>query len=416
MFPSDPDVLVIGAGCAGIAAARDLAARGRSCVVLEGAPRVGGRAYTESASLGLPFDHGASWLHQADDNPLTPLARGLGLALLDHDTLRDRRLFTQGRFATTAERADFAAAEHAFWTTIESAAADGTPDRPADQAAPRGGRWDATIAHWEGAQICAAELHRMSLHDLAATALDGPNLILREGIGGLVARLAEGLPVRLDARVDRLRWGARGVVAEGGFGAVAARAAIITVSTGVLAAGGIAFDPPLPPTMQQAIADLPMGLLTKVAFRADDPAAPDLPPFASVRRAVEAPGDRPMSFLSRLFHDPLLIGFCGGARAWEMLHGAPAMEAAARGEVAAIFGTRAAAALGRATVTRWSENPLFRGAYSHAVPGAQVARRVLGTPLADGRLCFAGEACHPRFAATVAGAWLSGIEAARAVP
>ncbi|WP_232479043.1 flavin monoamine oxidase family protein, partial [Roseomonas rosulenta] len=410
MLPSDPDVLVIGAGCAGISAARELAARGRSCVVLEGGPRVGGRAFTESASLGLPFDHGASWLHQADDNPLTPLARGLGLALLDHDALRDRRLFTRGRFATTAERADFAAAEDAFWTAIDAAARDGAPDRPADQAAPRGGPWDATIAHWEGAQICAAELHHMSLHDLAATALEGPNLILREGIGGLVARLAEGLPVRLDARVDRLHWGARGVVAEGAFGSVAARAAIVTVSTGVLAAGGIAFDPPLPVATQQAIADLPMGLLTKIALRADDPAAPGLPPFASVRRVVDSPGDRPMSFLARLFHDPLLIGFCGGARAWEMLHDAPALEAAARGEIAAMFGAPAAAALGRAAVTRWGEDPLFRGAYSHAVPGAQTARRVLGTPLADGRLCFAGEACHPRFAATVAGAWLSRSE------
>ena len=416
MFPSDPDVLVIGAGCAGLAAARALAARGRSCVVLEGGPRVGGRAYTDSTSLGLPFDHGASWLHQADENPLTPLARGLGLHLIDHDALRDRRLSTQGRFATAAERADFAAAEDAFWTAIDAAARDGAPDRPADQAAPRGGPWDATIAHWEGAQICAAELHCMSLHDLAATALDGPNLILREGIGGLVACLAEGLPVRLGARVDRLRWGPRGVVAQGGFGSLAARAAIVTVSTGVLAAGAIAFDPPLPIATRQAIHDLPMGLLTKIAFRADDPEAPDLPAFASVRRAVEAPDDRPMSFLSRLFHDPLLIGFCGGARAWEMLHDAPALEAAARAEIATIFGARAAAALGQATVRRWGEAPLFRGAYTHAVPGAQAARRVLGTPLADGRLCFAGEACHPRFAATVAGAWLSGTEAARAVP
>ncbi|WP_244407964.1 flavin monoamine oxidase family protein [Roseomonas fluvialis] len=416
MFPSDPDVVVIGAGCAGIAAARDLAARGRTCVVLEAGARVGGRAHTESHSLGLPFDHGASWLHQANDNPLTPLARGLGLRLLDHDTLRDRRLVTRDRFATPEERKDFAAAEDAFWAAIEAAAADGAPDRPADQAAPQGGRWDATIAHWEGAQICAAELHRMSLHDLAATALDGPNLILREGIGGLVTRLAEGLPVRLGARVDRLRWGAAGVVAEGGFGSLAARAAIVTVSTGVLAAGGIAFDPPLPAATQQAIDDLPMGLLTKVAFRADDPAAPDLPAFASVRRAVESTDDRPMSFLSRLFHDPLLIGFCGGARAWEMLHDAAALEAAARDEIAGIFGARAAATLGRATVTRWGEDVLFRGAYSHARPGALAARRVLGTPVADGRLCFAGEACHPRFAATVAGAWLSGMAAARAVP
>lgn len=416
MFLSDPDVLVIGAGCAGIAAARALAARGRSCVVLEGGARVGGRAFTEVASLGLPFDHGASWLHQAADNPLTPLARALGVPLLDHDGLRERRLFAFGRFATTAERQAFAAAEDGFWTAIEAAAQDGAPDRPASAAAPRGGVWDATVAHWEGAQICAAELSRMSLHDVAATALDGPNLITRIGVGGLVARLAEGLPIRLGARVERLRWGARGVSAEGAFGSIAAKAAIVTVSTGVLAAGGIAFDPPLPEATQAAIHDLPLGLLTKIAFRADHPDAPRLPPFASLRRAVERDGDRPMSWIARLFGDPVMTAFCGGAQAWEMVGDPAQAEACARTEAAGIFGARAAAALGGATVTRWAEDPLFRGAYSHAVPGAQAARTTLATPLADGRLCFAGEACHPRFAATVAGAWLSGEEAARAVP
>ena len=416
MFLSDPDVLVIGAGCAGIAAARALAARGRSCVVLEGGARVGGRAFAEVESLGVPFDHGASWLHQAADNPLTPLARALDVPLLDHDGLRERRLFAFGRFATTAERQAFAAAEDGFWTAIEAAAQDGAPDRPASAAAPRGGVWDATVAHWEGAQICAAELSRMSLHDFAATALDGPNLITRIGVGGLVARLAEGLPIRLGARVERLRWGARGVSAEGAFGSIAAKAAIVTVSTGVLAAGGIAFDPPLPEATQAAIHDLPLGLLTKIAFRADHPDAPRLPPFASLRRAVERDGDRPMSWIARLFGDPVMTAFCGGAQAWEMVGDPAQAEACARTEAAGIFGARAAAALGGATVTRWAEDPLFRGAYSHAVPGAQAARATLATPLADGRLCFAGEACHPRFAATFAGAWLSGEEAARAVP
>lgn len=413
MFLSDPDVLVIGAGCAGIAAARALTARRKSCVILEAGPRVGGRAFTESTSLGLPFDHGASWLHQADDNPLTALAVGLGLVTLDHDTVRERRLFLQGRQATREERAALAAADDAFWIAIDAAARDGGPDRPASEAAPHGGPWDATVAHWEGAQICAAELSRMSLHDFAATALDGPNLILREGVGGLVARLAEGLPIRLDAPVTRLRWGAQGVTAEGPFGALTASAAIVTVSTGVLAAGSIAFDPPLPVETQEAIHALPLGLLTKIAFRADDPAAPALPPFVTQHRIVEHPGDSPISWVSRLFGDPLMIAFCGGARAWAMAGDPRRAEAEAREEATKVFGARAAAALSRATVTRWAEDPLFRGAYSHAVPGAQAARSTLARPLAEGRLCFAGEACHPRFAATVAGAWLSGLDAAR---
>jgi monoamine oxidase len=416
MLPSDPDVLVIGAGCAGIAAARELAARGRHCIVLEAAHRVGGRAYTESASLGLPFDHGASWLHQADDNPLTPLARALGIGMLDHDALRRRCLFAHGRFATAEEDPAFAAAEHDFWTTIGAAAAGGRPDRPASDAAPHGGPWDATIAHWEGAQICAAELSRMSLHDFAATALDGPNLITRMGIGGLVARLATGLPIRLNAAVTRIRWGAHGVTAEGDFGSIAAGSAIVTVSTGVLAAGAIAFDPPLPEATETAIHALPLGLLTKIAFRADHPDAPDLPPFASLRRAVTQDGDRPMSWISRLFGDPSMIAFCGGARAWSFAGDPAAAAAEARAEATTVFGARAAAALGTPVVTQWAEDPLFRGAYSHAVPGAQAARATLAHPLADGRLCFAGEACHPRFAATVAGAWESGIAAARAVP
>ena len=416
MFPSDPDVLVIGAGCAGIAAARELAARGRSCIVLEGGARAGGRAWTESGSLGLPFDHGASWLHQADDNPLTPFAHALGLDPIDHDRFRERLLSAHGRLATREDRRAFAAAEDDFWTAIDAAAADGAPDRPASEAAPRGGPWDATIAHWEGAQICAAELSRMSLHDLAATALDGPNLIMRAGIGGLVARLAEGLPIRLLARMERLRWGARGVTAEGAFGSVAAGAAIVTVSTGVLAADAIAFDPPLPADTQAAIHALPLGLLTKIAFRADHPDAPGLPSFDSLRRAVEHEGDRPMSWISRPFGDPLMIAFCGGARAWEIAGDPAAAEASARAEASRVFGARAAAALGRATVTGWAEDALFRGAYSHALPGAQGARIALARPLAGGRLLFAGEACHPRYAATVAGAWLSGIEAARSAP
>lgn len=416
MFPSDPDVLVIGAGCAGIAAAREILARGLTCILLEAGTRVGGRAWTDSDSLGLPFDHGASWLHQADDNPLTPFAHALGLAPIDHDRLRERRLFAHGRLATPEERRAFATAEDAFWSAIDANARDGAPDRPAAAAAPRGGPWDATVAHWEGAQICAAELCRMSLHDFAATALDGPNLVMRAGIGGLVSRLAEGLPIRLDARVDRLRWGPRGIRAEGGFGSLGARAAIVTVSTGVLGAGAIAFDPPLPAETEAAIHALPLGLLTKVAFRTDHPDAPGMPPFVSLRRAVEHAGDRPMSWISRLFGDPLMVAFCGGTRAWEIAGDPRLAEAAAREEAAKVFGSKAAAALGRACVTGWAEDPLFRGAYSHAVPGAQSARTILATPLANGRLRFAGEACHPRFAATVAGAWLSGLEAARGIP
>ena len=409
---NQPDVLVVGAGVAGIAAARALHARGLTCLVLEAKDRIGGRAYTDATG----FDHGASWLHQANDNPLTAFAEALGFEAVDHDRLRQRLLFTEGRFATTAERSAFAAAEDHFWRVIEAAAADGAPDRPASEAAPDGGRFDPLVAHWEGAQICAAELSRMSLHDFAATALDGPNLLLRRGLGTLVATLADGLPIQLNAPVKQLDWGGTGVEASGTFGRIRAGAAIITVSTAVLAQGGIAFTPDLPTKTLDAIHALPLGLLNKLAFPIPPGTLPEFGAFASLRRDIAGAGDRPISWIARPFGAPVMLAFIGGSLAWELSRaGATAAEAHARAEFARVFGTEAAQALGAPIITDWGNDPAFFGSYSHAIPGGQAARHVLAEPLADGRLIFAGEACHPRFAATVAGAWLSGEGAAARV-
>jgi monoamine oxidase len=388
-----PDFLVVGAGVAGIAAARALQARGLSCLVLEAKDRIGGRAYTDATG----FDHGASWLHQANDNPLTGFAEALGFETVDHDKLRQRLLFTKGRFATTAERHAFAAAEDHFWRVIEAAAADGAPDRPASDAAPEGGRFDPLVAHWEGAQICAAELSRMSLHDFVATALDGPNLLLRRGLGTLVSTLAEGLPIRLNAPVMQLDWSGNHVEASGAFGRIFARAAIITVSTGVLAQGGITFTPDLPAEKRAAIKALPLGLLNKLAFPIPPGVMPEFGPFASLRRDIATPGDRPISWIARPFGAPEMLAFIGGSLAWELSRaGKQATEAHARAEFARVFGPEAAAALGPPIITDWGGDPHFLGSYSHAMPGGQAARRVLAEPLAEGSLFFAGEACHPR--------------------
>lgn len=406
MHGNDPDVLIIGAGCAGIAAARALLQAGRSCLVLEAGARVGGRAHTTQA-LGAALDLGATWLHQAGENPLTAFVG----PHLDHDTVRDRHLHLGDRFATRAEFAEYWRAHAAFEEAL--AAAPQSPDRSVMDAAPQGGRWDATIAHWLGSQINAAELTGISLEDYVKTELDGPNLLPREGVGGLVARLAEGLPIRLNHGVTHLDWSGPGVVASGEWGEVRAGRAIVTVSNGVLSAGGIAFTPELPAATQAAIQGLPMGLLTKIAFRARGEDRLGIAPFHSARRAVTAEAPQPMSWIFWPFGADHIFGFVGGARAWELSRAGPAAtEAAARADLAAMFGPRAEAALGECLVTDWGENPLFRGSYTHARPGHHAARAALAAPLGEGRLRFAGEACHSRFAGTVAGAWLSGEAAA----
>jgi monoamine oxidase len=401
MSDPDPEVVILGAGVAGIAAARALREAGRSCVVLEAKPRLGGRAFA-CTTLGAVFDHGATWLHQANDNPL---AAHIG-AHVDHDTVRARHLHLGERFATADEFADYWRAHRRFEEKLAAAAL--APDRAVSEAVPPEGRWGATIAHWLGSQINAAELSCISLEDYVKTDLDGPNLLPREGVGGLVARLAEGLPIRLSHPVTRLDWPGPGVVAEGPWGVLRARRAIVTVSTGVLASGAIRFTPALPAEVMAAIHGLPMGLLTKFAFRLTRDLG--IAPFHTARRAVTPDAPHPMSWVFRPFGAPIVFGFVGGARAWELLReGVAATEAAARADFAAMFG---AGALGEAIVTRWGDDPCFLGSYTHARPGHHASRAVLATPLGEGRLAFAGEATHSRFAGTVAGAWLSGEAAA----
>ncbi len=158
MSPTNPDVLIIGAGAAGISAARACAARGVSCLILEAGAEIGGRAVTRELG-GAPFDLGATWLHDAQTNPLTAFAADA----LDHDTVRERHFWMGERWATPEEIRAHRLAEHAFFDALD-AAAEG-PDRAVGEVAPTGGFWDATVRHWQGAQIQAREVELLSLHD-----------------------------------------------------------------------------------------------------------------------------------------------------------------------------------------------------------------------------------------------------------
>lgn len=412
-LPDNPDVLVIGAGAAGIAAARALMAAGRRVLVLEARPRPGGRAATDH-SLGAPFDLGAAWLHVADRNPLVPLAGELGVRLVDSDAVRQETTFIGERRATPEELAEYEAAWQAFARAIIDRAAAGGPDVGVAAVAPSGGPWDATVAAWQGPIISAWELDTMSLQDFAANSLEGRNLLPDGGLGALVVRLAEGLPIRCGAVVERLRWGGQEAVAEGAFGTLRARAVICTLPTAVLLEGPLRFDPPLPAEVLQAASDLPLGAVAKVGLRAAGSDRLGLPDFASVDRQV-APGETLVTMNFWAFGRDHVTCYLGGAAAAALeREGDAALEAFAREEVARRFGARARTVFRPgALVTRWLRDPFSRGVYSHARIGRAAARQVLAAPLAGGRLCLAGEACHPTLSGTVGGAWLTGEAAAR---
>lgn len=417
---------MVGAGVAGLSAAAALRARGVPVTVLEASARIGGRAYTEcpAALGGAAFDHGAHWLHAAHRNPLVELARRHGDALADSDSGGPTRLLVAGRDATAAELADYRAGWDRLATATAPHLAPGRPDVSlADAAAAlRDDPWLATVETWEGAIIAAADASALSVRDWHRNQLDGANLVVDGGLGAFIARRLAGPhlvgQVSLSTPATAVRWGGPGAVAvETPRGTLAAAACIVTVSTGVLAAGAIRFDPALPGTTRDAVAGLPMGLLSKVALPAAGPGRLGLMQDCSVLRQAERRGERLMVFEAWPGGAGHLVGYIGGQAAWSLAGDDRAAEAFARSELRRLFGAAVDRDVGAAAVvTGWGTDPFFRGSYAYAHPGAADGRAVLAQPLAGGALVFAGEACRTDgLAGTVAGAWLSGRDAAEAV-
>ncbi len=418
---TDADVAVVGAGVAGLACAAALREAGRTCILLEASSRIGGRAWTThpAALHGAAFDHGASWLHAAERNPLAPIARAAGETLLDSDAAWSRRIIVDGRPATAAELAAYDRADERYEHLVRQAAAGATDCSMAEAvAAMQDNPWLASIETFEATLVAAADARALSVRDAVANSLSGSNLNVGGGLGAFVARrLAQ--PAWLDTPVRRIAWDGGGVTLETARGGVRARACVVTVAIGVLRArDAIAFDPPLPDSHRAALEALPMGVLTKIALAAEAPDRLGLPAQCSLHARVAARHAPAMSFVAWPLGAAHLVGFVGGsaARALAAEGGSAAIEAFARQQLRAMLGGDAAARLGAAIVADWSADPWQRGAYAYAVPGHADARAALAAPLAGGALRFAGEAvAADGLAGTVGGAFVSGRQAARAI-
>ena len=418
----DTDVVVIGAGCAGLGAATALRDAGKRCVVLEASGRAGGRAWTThpAALGGVWFDMGAVWFHDAERNPLVRIAEAAGDTLLRSDEVRTERTYVGGRPATAAELASYDGAFARYEAAAEALLAQhaDVPLSAIAQSIPND-PWAATVEAWEGPVICVADADRFSTRDWRNNALGGSNLVADGGIGAFIQRrCTAALDIRFNSPATHIAWGGLGgrVTVETAGGTVTAGACIVTVSTGVLASGALRFDPALPGSIQDSVEALPMGLALKIALGANGPDRLDLPAHCSVDRQVARGGDTLMPFQCWPFGRDYVQGWIGGSTAWDLAKaGEEAVVDFALAQLREMFGGRVDRLFtgGGHLVTRWDTDPWTLGAYSCCLPGHADARRRLAEPLADGHLLFAGEACHVPFASTVAGAWISGQDAAR---
>jgi len=399
------DILVIGAGAAGLAATHTLIECGLSALCIEARDRIGGRAWTDSETFGVPFDRGCAWLHSGDINPWRPIAADLGFTVIGQKQVWQSRV--GDRWLGDGEDADWDRVVAARFAAI-AAVGEAGRDIAASAVPAEGGTWskvaDAVISWY-----MSVDSDQASTRDIFNANDTDVDLPIVEGYGALVARYGAGLPVSLATPATRVAWGDHAVLVETARGTVTARAAIIAVPTSVLAAGSIRFNPPLPVAKLEAIHNVPLGNAEKVIFEIEGDPFDMRPGSFGIARAEV----RTAAFHFFPFKRPLAIGFLGGFCARELSEaGEEAMIAFGLDELVQMFGSDVRRHIGRAAVTRWAADPFIGGGYSAARPGHAHRRADLAAPL-DGKLFFAGEACSIDAYATCHGAYLTGVAAAR---
>jgi monoamine oxidase len=402
----DLDVVIVGGGAAGVAAARRLRDEKIDCLLVEARSRLGGRAWTVTDPSGFALDLGCGWLHSADHNPWTTVAEHQGRAIDKSPPPWMRPSLTIG-FPPEDQRA-FSDTMQSFWSRL-SETANNKPDFPAGDLLPPGGRWNG-LMNAVGTYITGAELDRVSALDLQRYEDTGVNCRVTDGYGTMVAAHGADAPMVLDNPVRRIDHGGKRLRVETQKGDIACAQVIVTVPSTVLAEGGLAFTPELP-DKTRAARGLPLGLADKLFLSLDGAVEfeTDTRLFGRTDRAGTG------GYHLRPFGRPMIEAYFGGSLASELEAGG---EAAffdfAVTELTGLLGKAFARRLKPICHHGWERDPFARGSYSYAVPGAADERAVLAAPV-DGRLFFAGEACSAADFSTAHGGFITGIAAAEQV-
>jgi len=403
----DYDVAIVGAGAAGLTAARVIAANNRRAVVLEAASRPGGRIASDKWASGAVYDKGANRFSVPERNPLVAAARAGKLRV--YDPPAGKRLYVGDREARDREYDDFTAALGRANRTIAAVAELGR-DVAAARALPDLGAWQGTVSFVLGPLPHGKELDEISTADLARLEERYDDVMIREGTAALMTAVAGPLQVEFNTAVQHINIGGRGrVEIATDRGTVSAKAAIVTASTGVLGAGRIRFTPGLPQAVTGAIGKLSLGVHERAIF--------ELPgnPFrfnADERVIFRTEDADSLMFTMRAGGTDLVYADFGGKRARELsAAGDAAVADFIGGQLAGHFNGGQKIGIGRVALTHWAKEPFVLGGSSAAAPGAGESRQVLTRPVNE-RVFFAGEAAHETLWGTVAGAALSGERAA----
>jgi len=422
------DVIVIGAGVAGLAAARRLRRDRASVVILEGRNRIGGRIWTDTSMSGVALDLGASWIQGTKGNPITSLARDFNLRT-SPTNFDNVALYSAGRRLSDLDAQRIEKSYRNLIQRVERSRAALQTKGRGDISLQAG--IDQVLAQQPLSEQERAEL-RFAIHaeiedeyaadtaDLSLFSWDqddgfgGENVLFAGGYGQIAAGLARGQDIRLNARVRRVEYGDRGVSVETDQQTFRAERVIVTLPLGVLKRGAITFAPALPEPKRLSIGRLGMGILNKTYLRFPQVFWPTETDVIGVISRDRAEWGEWINFYKHIAQ-PILLGFNSGQDA-RLIEGLSNQSVVLRAMkvLRDAFGSSIPDPVG-AVVTRWQSDPFSLGSYSSIPPGATGKDYdTLAAPIGD-RVFFAGEATSRAYPATVHGAFLSGEREAKRI-
>lgn len=405
--PREADIVVIGAGAAGIAAARRIMAANRKVIVVEATNQIGGRCQTDISSFDVPFDRGARWMHNPETNSMIRLARAAGFEITTAPSGQKIRIGR--RNARPGETEELLATLVRASRAIDDASRRG--DVSCAAVLPKDlGDWADTAEFVLGANFSGKDLKDVSVVDRARAQDRSTAIACRQGLGTLIAKLGEQVPLSLSTPASRISWSKRDVMVDTPGGKIVARAAVITVSSNVLVAGNIKFDPDIPKRTLDAAAKLSLGSYDRIALQISGN------PLGLARDDIlieQSNSTRTGLLYVNVGSSSLCTIDVGGSFGRDLsAQGEQAMVAFAKEWLTKLFGSEATAGIKKSSATRWNAAPFVQGAMSAAAPGGQASRKILTDPI--GCMYLAGEATHETLWGTVDGAWESGERAAEA--
>jgi monoamine oxidase len=409
------DVIIIGAGAAGLAAAKELTKQGASFIVVEASHRIGGRAYSEEIAPDVWFDLGCAYLvagpdtekHIDESNPFIDFAKDQGVVIerYRYDSHYVFNGVPLNDEETKAQVAFYDECEEAIRSSVsrgEDRAISELINLESPYATPYIDMMAVTVPK---------DLDESSAADFYYGVEEYLDYVTRCGYGSLVAEWGSDVEVSLNTKVESVDWSGKDVVVKTNKGSIRSRCIISTVSTGVMAAQHIQFEPRLPDWKIEAFHGVPMGAENKIGVH-----------FSRDVFGPEASGyyqswssDAQGAYIDvNLLSTGVVTVFMGGRFSiWMEKQGPQAAHEFAVDRIAEIFGNDIRQSVSRSIVSAWVTDPWTLGSYASALPGQYHQREALPRPI-DDKLFFAGEATA-RANGTCTGAYWSGVRAAREV-